>query len=131
MYPNTTFLGRKNYQEMAGLLCGCDIVVNPIVKGSVASIINKVGDYALSGKPVVNTQESIEYRNLVETYNCGINCDCGNADQVANAIERLALDSSLREVMGKNATRLGREKFDRRYTYSKIVDTLEELCHVK
>lgn len=131
VYPNTTFLGRKNYQEMAGLLCGCDIVVNPIVKGSVASIINKVGDYALSGKPVVNTQESIEYRNLVETYNCGINCDCGNADQVANAIERLALDSSLREVMGKNATRLGREKFDRRYTYSKIVDTLEELCHVK
>lgn len=131
VYPNTTFLGRKNYQEMAGLLCGCDIVVNPIVKGSVASIINKVGDYALSGKPVVNTQESIEYRKLVDFYECGINCECGNVDQVADAIERLALDSSLREEMGKNAARLGREKFDRRYTYSQIVDALEKLCHAK
>lgn len=128
VYPNTTFLGRKSYQEMAGLLCGYDIVVNPIVKGSVASIINKVGDYALSGKPVVNTQESIEYRKLVDLYECGINCECGNAEQVADAIEKLALDSELRSKMGKGAARLGRERFDRRYTYPKIVDALEQLC---
>lgn len=127
VYPNTTFLGRKSYQEMAGLLCGYDIVVNPIVKGSVASIINKVGDYTLSGKPVVNTQESDEYRKLVEDYNCGINCECGNSDEVADAIEKLALDESLRKEMGKNSLRLGSEKFDRRYTYMKIVDAIEQL----
>lgn len=131
VYPNTTFLGRKSYQEMAGLLCGYDIVVNPIVKGSVASIINKVGDYALSGKPVVNTQESIEYRKLVDLYECGINCECGNAEQVADAIEKLALDSELRSKMGKGAARLGRERFDRRYTYPKIVDALEQICKYK
>ena len=128
VYPNTTFLGRKCYQEMAGLLCGYDIVINPIVKGSMASIINKVGDYALSGKPVVNTQESIEYRKLVDSYDCGINCECGNSEQVADAIEKLALNPELRSKMGENAARLGRERFDRRYSYPKIVDALEQLC---
>lgn len=112
---------------MAGMLCDCDIVVNPIVKGSVASIINKVGDYSLSGKPVVNTQESYEYRQLVDNYMCGINCNCGDSDDVANAIEKLALDSELRKLMGANARKLGIEKFDRRYTYPQIVSELERL----
>lgn len=126
-YTNTQFLGKKSYQEMAGMLCDCDIVVNPIVKGSVASIINKVGDYALSGKPVINTQESYEYRQLVENYMCGINCNCGDSDDVANAIEKLALEPELRKMMGANARRLGKEKFDRRYTYTQIVDAIEKL----
>lgn len=127
VYPNTSFLGSKSYQEMSGMMCGFDIAVNPIVKGSVASIINKVGDYALSGKAVVNTQESLEYRKLVDDYHCGINCDCGNSDQVAEAIETLALDEELRKTMGDNAARLGREKFDRRYTYQRIIDAVEKM----
>ena len=127
VYPNTSFLGPKSYQEMAGMMCGFDIAVNPIVKGSVASIINKVGDYALSGKAVVNTQESLEYRKLVDDYHCGINCDCGNSDQVAEAIETLALDEELRKTMGDNAARLGREKFDRRYTYKRIIEAVEKM----
>ena len=127
VYPNSLFVGRKNYQEMAGLLCGCDIVVNPIVKGSVASIINKVGDYALSGLPVINTQESLEYRQLIDSYQCGINCECGNTEDVADAIEKLCINPELRKKMGENSQRLGREKFDRRYTYPQIVNAIEDL----
>ena len=127
VYPNHTFMGRRNYQEMAGMVSDCDIVVNPIVKGSVASIINKVGDYALSGVPVINTQESEEYRKLVETYHCGINCRCGNSDDVADAIERLLSNPALRKSMSEGQKRLGKEKFDRRYTYSEIVNGVESL----
>lgn len=58
---------------MVGLLCSCDIAVNPIKKGSAGSIINKVGDYAAAGIPVVNTQENLEYKNILEEYNAGIN----------------------------------------------------------
>lgn len=125
-YPNTSFLGKHSYQEMAGMLCDCDMVVNPIVKGSVASIINKVGDYALAGKPVINTQESDEYRQLVDDYQCGINCRVGEAVDVANAIEQLSNDESLRKQMGSNARKLGVERFDRRNTYMKIVDLIEK-----
>ena len=125
-YTNTCFLGKRCYQEMAGMLCDCDIVVNPIVKGSVASIINKVGDYALAGLPVINTQESAEYRQLVDDYKCGINCRIGDAIDVANAIVLLSNDEPLRKQMGKNARKLGIERFDRRNTYMKIVDLIEK-----
>lgn len=127
IYPNHVFCGRKPYDIMVGMLCDCDIVINPIVKGSVASIINKVGDYAMSGIPVINTQESPEYRDLVERYQCGINCGCGNSDDVAMAIEKLALDADLRKLMGANAIRLAKERFDRRYSYVKIVEAIEKL----
>ena len=36
------FMGYKPYMEMVGIMCSCDIVINPIAKGSAASIINKV-----------------------------------------------------------------------------------------
>lgn len=55
---NVTFLGMLPYHQMCGVLVACDMVVNPIVGTSVASIINKHADYAASGKPVLNTQNS-------------------------------------------------------------------------
>lgn len=125
---NCEFTGALPYEKMVGKMCSCDVVMNCINPGAAQSITNKVGDYALSGLPVINTQENLEYRKLVEECQCGINCECGNAEQVADAIEKLALDSALRAKMGENAARLGREKFDRRYTYPQIVDALEQLC---
>lgn len=126
-YPETEFLGRKSYVEMAGLLSSCDIAINPIVKGSAASIINKVGDYALAGIPVINTQESPEYRALLEEYKCGINCGCGDSQAVADAIVKLASDTDLRKAMGKASRKLAEEKFDRKKTYGKILNAVEGL----
>lgn len=124
---NCTFLGRKPYTEMASLLCSCDMCVNPIVKGSAASVINKVGDYALSGLPVINTQESPEYRVLIEEYKCGINCECGNAAQVADAIVKLSTNKGLRDQMSEGSRRLAQEKFDRRNTYLRIIEAIENI----
>lgn len=124
---DSVFTGRKDYPEMVGELCSCDIVINPIRKGSAASIINKVGDYALSGLPVINTQESPEYRRLIEDYGCGINCECGNAEDVAAAIVKLAQSPELRKEKGEAAKRLAKDKFDRRYSYARIIDAVENL----
>lgn len=114
------FVGIKEYPEVVGLLCISDIAVNPIIKGSVASIINKHADYAMAGLPVINTQESIEYSGLIYEYNCGINCDVGNAKQIAEAIKLLAMDESLRKLMGQNSRILAEQKFDRKTTYKAI-----------
>lgn len=124
--PNL-FTGALAYDKMVGLLCSCDIVINCLRKGAAQSITNKVGDYALCGKPVVNTQENQEYRDLVSWYNCGINCECGNSYDVADAIILLATDSKLRQEMGKNARLLGIERFDRRTSYLEIIKTIEAL----
>ena len=119
------FTGMLEYGDMMASLMSCDCAVNPIIGSSVSSIINKVSDYAMAGVPVINTQNSQEYRALLEEYECGINCENGNAESIAEAILRLCENKELREKMGENSLRLGKEKFDRTVTYKKIVDLIE------
>ena len=128
MKINCIFHGRLDYKDMVSKLCSCDIAVNPIAKGAAQSIINKHGDYAAAGLPVVSTQECEEYRNLLTEYNCGINCECENTDDVINAIEKLYKDAELRKEMGKNSRKMAEERFDRRNTNKKIISLIEELC---
>ena len=119
------FTGAVPYPKMVEELVRCDIAVNPIRKGSAGSIINKVGDYAMAGLPVVNSQENFEYRNLLDVYNAGINCECENVDDMANAFEKLVSNSALRKQMGINSRKIGEEKIDRGYSYKKIISTIE------
>lgn len=123
----SVFHGRVDYPTMAAHLCRADIAVNPIVKGAAQSIINKHADYAAAGLPVVNTQECPEYRDLLERYACGINCEVESAEQVAEALGKLIEDPQLREQMGQNSRRMAEEQFDRRNTYRQIVSAIEEL----
>lgn len=119
------FLGRLEYGEMVAYLKKSDIAVNPISRGAAQSIINKHGDYAMAGLPVVSTQESPEYRALLEEYCCGINCSVDSPQEVAQAIEKLVREESLRNEMGANSRKLGEEKFDRKQTYKNIVEIIE------
>ncbi len=117
---NVTFTGRLPYEQMCGILKACDLVVNPIVGLSVATIINKHGDYAACGRPVLNTQNSREYRELVEEYRMGFNCRNGDEADLAEKLEELLNNPALREEMGRNARRCAEEKFDRRKTYREL-----------
>lgn len=119
------FLGRLEYSLMVAYLTHCDIAVNPIAKGAAQSIINKHADYVAAGLPVVNTQESKEYRSLVEEYNFGINCGVESIDEVGMALLQLITDTEKRETMGKNARKLAEEKFDRKNSYLKILEAIE------
>ena len=121
------FTGSLPYEIMVGKLCSCDAVINCLRPGAAQSITNKVGDYALSGLPVINTQENPEYRKLVEATQCGINCECGNAEDVAAAIVKLVESPELRKQMGEAARQLGKDMFDRRCSYARIVEAVEKL----
>lgn len=123
---DAVFTGRMPYDEMCGRLCACDIVINPICKGSAGSVINKVGDYAMSGRPVINTQENQEYRELLEKNKAGINCECENAEEVASAIETLIKDSDMRCKLAENSRKLGETEFDRAISYQRIIDKILE-----
>lgn len=120
------FLGKLPYDQMCAQLVQCDIVVNPIVKGSAASIINKHGDYASSGLPVLNTQDSPEYRELIEAYHMGLNCVNGNAEDLAEKLQVLIEDKNLRIEMGRNARRCAEEKFNRQRSYKELIDCILE-----
>lgn len=124
---DTVFTGYLPYGEMCKKMCECDITINPIIGESIASIINKHGDYAASGLPVVNTQNSKEYRDLVEEYNMGFNCESGDATDMAEKIKLLAGNKDLRIEMGRNARRAAIEKFNRELTYNELVSVIKGL----
>ena len=116
----TEFTGMLPYPQMIQRLVLCDIAVNPIRKGSAGSIINKVGDYSMAGLPVINTQECKEYRDLVDKYKMGFNCENGNIEELAEKILYLVKNKELRKKMGNNARKCAEEKFDRKQSYEKI-----------
>ncbi len=120
------FTGILPYDQMCGWLARCDIAVNPITHNAAQSIINKHGDYASAGLPVLNTQENEEYRNLVQLYHMGFNCENGNSIDLANKLKTLIEDAQLREEMGHNARRCAEERFDRRNTYKTLIKTILE-----
>lgn len=121
------FLGRVTFKEVVNYLEKSDIVVNPIIKGAAQSIINKVGDYAAAGKAVINTQECLEYKELIDYYKSGFNCKNSDAEEIANRILELYFNSELREEMGKNNRRLAEEKFNRKKTYKQIVELIKKI----
>lgn len=119
---NAVFVGVLPYPVMCGVLSSCDIVVNPIVGRSVASIINKHADYAASGKPVLNTQNSPEYQKLVEDYHMGFNVKNKDAEELKDKLVYLIAHKDKREIMGKNARKCAEDKFDRGMSYKEIVN---------
>lgn len=121
------FAGLLDYGTMMKTLMQCDVAVNPIVGNSVSSIINKVADYAAAGIPVVNTQSSTEYRELLDKYQAGINVENGNTQDLSNAILCYYSDETLRKVAGKNGQKMYQELFDRNQIYPKLVEKIHEL----
>ena len=121
------FTGLLEYGAMMRTLMACDIAVNPIIGTSVSSIINKVADYAAAGVPVINTQNSEEYRKLLERYNAGINVENGNIEDFSKAIQKLYHEDSLRKAMSVSSKVMFDELFDRQKCYPRLIDEIDAL----
>lgn len=128
---NCKFTGKLEYCDMVKLLSVCDIAVNPITKNSAASIINKHADYVAAGLPIVNTQESKEFRVLLENYKAGVNCENGDILDLANKFSWLIDDNELRKTMGSNSRKLAEDRFDRIKTYNEIVNLIKDSCKME
>lgn len=122
---NSDFLGRKEYIEAMKILEQCDIALNPLVKGSTGSIINKVGDYAALGLPVINSLQNKEYKILLNDYEAGINIKCEDSIEMRDKIIELIDNKVTRKMMGRNNKRLAEERFNRGHTYNKIINLIE------
>lgn len=115
---NIHFWGFTPYPKMAAVLSKSDVVVNSFVKGAPQSIVNKVGDYLASGKPMINTLENPVFCKLVEENDVGVNVEPGNLGILVNVIERYIKKN---DMQGKKARKLAEARFDRATSYEKIV----------
>ena len=111
---------------MCSLLYACDITVNPIAHMAAQSIINKHADYAASGLPVISTQESDEYRKLIDKYEMGFNCRNNDPEDLAEKLKRLVEDRDLRLKLGANARKCAEERFDRSNSYKRLITVITE-----
>ena len=80
-----------------------------------------------AGLPIISTQESREFRQLIDDYSMGFNCKNGDPKDMAEKMERLIYDEKLRLEMGKNARRCAQERFDRKYTYTKLAKIITSI----
>ena len=124
---NIHFWGFVKYQYMAAVLAKSDIVINSFVIGAKQSVVNKIGDYLASGKPMINTLENMSFCRFVENNKIGINVVPGNAELLAEEIQKLALDKKLRYELGFNARCLAEKSFDRNVIYHRITEFVKTI----
>jgi glycosyltransferase involved in cell wall biosynthesis len=119
LHVNTVFWGQLPYEKMLEILGSSFCSVNPISSKSVSSIINKVGDYICSGIPVLNSQNSPEFRSLVSQFELGYNFD--SPEGFADAFEKMENNPSRYQDMKQHCLSLGKAKFDRQVSYRQII----------
>lgn len=124
---NVEFLGYVAYEKMAAYLTKSDLTVNSFIKGAPQSIVNKVGDYLASGKPMINTLESKEFCMLVDKYCFGVNIEPENVEALYREICELIQDKKRCNVLATNARKLAEQQFDRKVAYKYIVELVENI----
>ena len=121
------FLGYQDYASMAAWLRASDITVNSLVKSAAQSIVTKIGDYLAAGKPMINTGSSPEFRAKVTADGFGLNVEAESPEALANTLEELARNASLRKIMGARGRAVAEREFDQRTSYLAIVNLLRNL----
>lgn len=126
---NIHFWGFVPYPKMAAVLNVSDIVINSFIKSAPQSIVNKIGDYLASGKPMINTLQNPVFCKLVESNRVGLNTKAEDKDALREGIITLFDNKELSEEYGKNARRFAEERFDRAKIYPRIVEFVKSVIN--
>lgn len=113
------FHGMLPYEAAVALAKGCDIAVNPIHGHAMQSITNKLSDYMLLGKPVLNSQTGEETLRVLSLLPCE-HYPSGDADACAAALLRLSGRTA--EAPDAEAQAAVRALFDRRLSYPPLAE---------
>lgn len=124
---NVVFAGYQPYQIMAAYLAKSDVVINSFVKKAPQSIVTKIGDYLASGKPMINTCSSKEFRQKVKSDNFGVNIEAEDPEILKDAILYLYKNPDKAKELGHNARFIAETQFDRKESYKKIVQMIRML----
>ena len=102
------FLGRKNRKEIAEILSITDIFVNPSYSEGLPTSVLEAGAIGL---PIVATDVG-GTREIIENYKTGLLVPPGDTKLLKEKIFELTEDKDLRRVLGENAHKITKEKFN-------------------
>jgi glycosyltransferase involved in cell wall biosynthesis len=114
-----TLLGMQPFAEVPALLVAADIAIIPQSQRpfSQAQIPAKLIDAMAMGKPIVASAVS-DIPTILE--GCGLTVPPGDAQAVANAVEKLLTDRDLADSLGQKA----RQRFLKCYTWDAMAEQL-------
>lgn len=111
------FIGRIPWGELIGFYNNSRIGIVIIdykmnlgnKKGTFA--VNKMFEYMESGLPIICSDYEL-WKDVVDTYNCGICVEPGNVDQISNAINFLLENPETAYQMGQNGRKAVLDKYN-------------------
>jgi glycosyltransferase involved in cell wall biosynthesis len=115
---NIRFYGMIAYDEAIAMAKSCDVLVNPIKTNAKQSITNKLSDYLVLNKPIVNSQEDPEARALLSQA-VSADFDSGDVDSFICAVEAILSNSNAPASMTIPI------ELDRAVTYPQLVRFVE------
>jgi len=121
------FLGYQDYKVMATYLNKSDIALNSLSKNSEGSITNKLGDYLAAGLPILNSGTNKEVIDLINDHQLGLNYNAGDEEMLVSNVEYLLNNKKEMIYYGLNSRQLAEKKFDRKNSYKKIFQIIEQI----
>lgn len=120
------FFGYLPFEQMATLLAGSHVALNPIVPESFSAMPNKVGDYLAAGLPIINSVRG-ELADFLKDHDAGEYYAARSAHSLAAAMFGYVQQPEKAARQGQNARRLAESMFDRDVTYPELAGFVEEL----
>jgi glycosyltransferase involved in cell wall biosynthesis len=125
---NISFLDPVPKNEIARYLFSanaCLAILKPIELYKT-TYPNKVFDYMAAGRPVILAIDGV-IREIVEKANCGIFCEPGSPEAIANAVLQLHHDPANTAQMGRNGKEHLMKYFNRKKTVQQFADMLKKI----
>jgi glycosyltransferase involved in cell wall biosynthesis len=122
-----TFTGRIPHAEAPDYLTACDILVSPHVESADGSEFfgspTKLFEYMATARPIVASRLG-QIADIITDGENGLLVEPGDAVALARAIERLAVDESLRARLGAGARRTVIERYTWKHNASRVFDAM-------
>jgi len=122
---NVTFYGFLPYVRMVALAKSADVFVNAIKAESRTTITNKVSDYIVMGKTIVNSQTTPEVREFLSQVGAIDYCS-GDVDSFVAAAELAVKAAGNKLIYAESADAL-RSAFSRERSYPELISFIEAL----
>lgn len=128
MNDRIKLLGRVSYAEVPKLMRQSKIgmLVLPPLFNFENSMPNKLFEYMAAGLPVIASNFK-NFREVIETENCGVCVDPLNVEEIANAMKALIKDEAKRQEMGQNGKSAVWERYNWEQEGERMINEIKHL----
>ncbi|MGB9881093.1 MAG: glycosyltransferase, partial [Anaerolineae bacterium] len=119
--------GWLGLRELWGLLRTSSIGLAPYVNDTLQTLPNKIFEYMAAGLPILSSLKG-ECEQMLRDEGIGLSYQAGDAESLADAIQRLLKDPAVVAGMAERARKLFQSRFSAQVVYPVYAQYLEEIA---